>query len=73
MNNLTHIERAYRNTRVIGWWRSQSATFRLFARENYAAHLRCPLDETVDTMLDQADLDWLWTKYHAMIEAGTIN
>ena len=62
---------ALRNAAILGWLTSCDAPFRRMVVAEYAAYLGCPIIEVDENMIWPEDLDWLWGRYNALINAWT--
>ena len=63
------LPKALRNAAVLSWLVSLPSLARKAICIQYAAHLRCPVDEVVADMTYPEDIEWLFWTYRDSINS----
>jgi len=63
-----YIEQAIQNAKTLRWLAIQKSDLLHLIRENYAAFLRCPFDETCEDFTSDEDLAFIYNNFKIDIE-----
>jgi len=61
------LQKALQNNKVIFWLNNQNEETILNIRMLYAGYLQCPLCEITENLLEQEDLDFVWSIFKNQI------